>query len=186
MARIKVNKTGFEAEADLSAIGDVTLKHLPKIIINWWRNKRNRKIVDKAIIDIRKQAFGPWKKHIRKFRVYNNFSLPRSIEQTKAQSEYDIKHINEPWHKIEFENRLKKDMAHFNLYEKFQEENGGKDNFGTYLERAIGINGFTVFPSRKVYTYSKKEKAVFILEEFRPYDNSYNIFVHCTKNWANI
>jgi hypothetical protein len=185
MAKLKVNQAGFEAEADLSAVSEIVLKHLPQMIRTWWKNRKNKKIVEKAINDIHNLAFRPWKKYWGKFRVYNNFSLPQSEEQVEAQNTHDFEHIYEPGHFEEFENRLNNEFAHHDLIQKFQEENGGNKYFGVYLERAIKLNGFTMFPFRKIYTFSKKEKAVVILEEFRPFDNSYNIFVYCTKNWGN-
>jgi hypothetical protein len=188
MAKLKVNQTGFEAEADISVVGEMALKHLLKIIKIWWKNKKNKKnkiLVEKKINNIRNLAFRPWRKYWRKFQVYDNFSLPQSEEQVKVQATHDFEHIYDPGHFKEFENRLDKEFAHHDLIQKFQEENGGKENFGVYLERAIKLKGFTMFPIRKVYTFSKKKKAVVILEEFRPFDNSYNIFVYCTKNWGN-
>jgi hypothetical protein len=183
MAKLKVNKTGLEAEFDLSAASEMALRHIPQIIGTWWKNRRNKKIVEKTMNDIKNLAFRPWKKYRRKFRVYDNFLLPKNEEQVKAQTRHDIQHIYDPGHLEEFENRLNKEFAHHNLIQRFQEENGGNKNFGIYLERAIKLNGFTMFPFRKVYTFVKKKKAVVILEEFRSFDNSYNIFVYCTKNW---
>jgi hypothetical protein len=182
MAKLKVSPNSFEAEANLGVVGDIAIKRLPQIIYNWWTNRKNIKIIEKTINDIRNLAFKPWKKYIKYFRLYQNFSLPKNEEQVKAQSKYDIEHLQEPRHFEEFENRLDKEYAHFDIIKKFQDENGGQDNFGVYLERAIKLHGYKMLPFRKVYTYSKKGKAVCILEEFRPFDNSYNIFVYCTKN----
>jgi len=186
MAKIKIDPRGFEAEADLGVVEDIITKRLPNIIYTWWTNRKNKKIIENKINDIRYLAFKPWKRDLKEFRLYENFSLPKSEEQVKIQAKYDIEHINEPEHSEEFKNRLDKEFAHHDLIKKFQEEHGGIDNFCIYLERGIKLNGYKMFPFRKVYTYSKKEKAVCILEEFRPYDNSYNIFVYCTKNHGNI
>jgi hypothetical protein len=183
MARLKIDKNGIEAEADLKEIGEITFKTLPKLINNWLINRRNINIIKNTIKNIRILAFKPWKKYYKKFLVYENFKLPMNMEQIKIQSEYDIEHIHEIGHLKEFENRIAKEFAHFDILKKLQDENGGVNNFGVYLERTIKINGYTIFPFRKVYTYSKKGKAVFILEEFRPSDNTYNVFVYCTKNW---
>jgi len=185
MAKLKVDKTGFEVEADLTTVGNIATKTLPQKIQSWWTNRKNKKIVEQTIGKIRRLAFQPWKKQLKKFHVYENFTLPKSKEQSKAQSDWDTKHIYDPGHLQEFEARLDKEFAHHEFIKKFQEENGGHDNFGVYLERGLKLNGFTMMPFRKVYTYSKKEKAVCVLEEFRPFDNSYNIFVYCTKNWGD-
>jgi hypothetical protein len=184
MAKLKVTKDGFEAEADLRIASEAAFKRLPEKIYEWWTNRRNKKFVEKAISNIRNLAFKPWKKYWKKFRIYENFSLPKSIEQIKSQSAYDFEHRYELGHLKEFENRLEKEYAHHELIRKFQEENGGNNSFGVYLERGLKLNGFTMLPFRKVYTFSKKGKAVCVLEEFRPIDNSYNIFVYCTKNWV--
>jgi len=181
MAKLKI-KDILEVKADLKDIGEITFKRIPQYISIWWTNRKNRKLIEKTIYSIRKLAFKPWMKNLNKFRVYENFTLPKNEEQVKAQIEYDKCHRHENGHNEEFENRLDKEFAHFDLIKTFQDENGGQDNFGIYLERAIKLNGYKMFPFRKVYTYSKKEKAVCILEEFRPFDNSYNIFVYCTKN----
>jgi hypothetical protein len=181
MAKLKISPTGFEAEADLSAVGKVALKPLQKIR-TWWKNRKNKKIVEKTINGIHNLAFRPWKKYWRKFQICDNFSLPQNEEQVKDQTTHDFEHIYDPGHFEEFENRLDKEFAHHDFIQKFQEENGGRENFGVYLERAIKLKGFTMFPFRKVYTFSKKGKAIVILEEFRPFDNSYNIFAYCTKN----
>jgi len=186
LAKFKIDQHGFEAEVDLRAVEDITTKRLPSIIYSWWINRKNKKIIQNKINDIRNLAFKPWKKNLRKFKLYENFSLPKSQEQVKIQAKYDIDHINDQGHSEEYKNRIDKEFAHHDLIKKFQEENGGIDNFGIYLERAIKLNGYKMFPFRKVYTYSKNEKAVCILEEFRPFDNSYNIFVYCTKNHGNI
>ena len=183
--KLKVNKTGFDVEADLGAVEDIALKQLPQIIKNWWKTRKNKKLVEKAIHNIRSLAFKPWKKHWPKFHIYQNFSLPENMEQVKAQAAFYLKHIGEPEHFKDFESQLDKELAHHEFIKKFQEENGGQNNFGVYLEKGLKINGFTMFPFRKVYTYSRKGKAVCVLEEFRPSDNSYNIFVYCTKNWEH-
>lgn len=182
MAKLKVSRNGFEAEADLSEVGEVAVKKLPKVLYEWWTNRKNKKIIEKTINNIRNLAFKPWKKHWKKFRIYENFSLPKSIEQIKSQSAYDFEHMYELGYLKEYDKRIDKEFAHHDLIKKFQEENGGHNNFGVYLERGLKLNGFTMLPFRKVYTFSKKGKAVCVLEEFRPIDNSYNIFVYCTKN----
>jgi hypothetical protein len=185
MAKLKVSKIGIEVEAELEEVGEVLIKRIPRTIENWWKNRKNKKLIERTINDIRRLAFKPWIKYWQKFRVYENFALPKSMKQVKDQVVRDLEHVNESWYFKEFENRIDKEFAHLDVIKDFQEQNGGQDNFGVYLERAIKLNGFAMIPFRKVYTYSKKEKAVCVLEEFRQSDNSYNIFVYCTKNWGH-
>jgi len=69
------------------------------------------------------------------------------------------------------------------MLERFYKENGGIDNFVSFYQKSIKLAVYKLQPFKNVYTYTKKNKAIFIIEQFRASDNSYCLFGYCTKSF---
>jgi len=178
--KISIGKDSFSAEANLSNIEETVIKTIPEKIFQYFNDKKNIKIIKSSIIQLRNECFN---KLSKKFK-YKKYSLPipRTIEQFKQDLEC-LKFIEDDISENYLDKRLETDTIEYTMLKRFYDENGGMDNFISFFQKGIKINKYILQPFKNVYTYTKKIRAVFIIEEFKKSDNSYCLSGYCTKNF---
>jgi len=136
--------------------------------------------VQKIINKMKEEAFSPFKRY--KFKKFI-LPIPQTIEEFNKTLEED-KLLNTLGTEDSLVGRaIDRDFADLDLLENFYKDNGGKDNFGILYQKGLKLpQNIYMLAYKNVYTYSKKDKAVFIKEEYRRSDNTFNIWVFCTKN----
>jgi hypothetical protein len=136
--------------------------------------------VQKIVNKLKEEAFSPFKRY--KFKRYI-LPIPQTHEEFKKTFEEDQMLGILGTEQSLVDRGIDRDYADVDLLEKFYKENGGQDNFGLSYSKGLKLpSDIYMLAYKNVYTYSKKGKAVFIKEEFRRSDNTFNIWVFCTKN----
>jgi hypothetical protein len=178
--KISIGKASLTVEADMSKIESTLIKTIPEKIKSYLKERKNIRQIELSIKQLRNECFGMMPKKYK----YKRYSLPvpRTPEQIKQESEYR-KYVDEKTYDEFFEKRLEEDTIEHTMLERFYDENGGIKNFSCFYQKGIKIDNYTLQPFKTVYTYSKKNKAVFINEQFRKSDNTYCLFGYCTKNF---
>lgn len=178
--KISVGKDSFSVDADLTNIEKAVIRTIPERIKSFFTTKRDIKKIGFSIKHLRDECFGMLPKKY-KFKKYS-LPIPRTLEQFKQDLEY-CKDVDENICNDYLDKRLEGDTVEYTMLERFYKENGGPDNFVSFYQKGIKLTIYKLLPFKNVYTYTKKNKAVFIIEQFRISDNSYCLFGYCTKNF---
>ncbi|MDR3302586.1 MAG: hypothetical protein LBT01_08710 [Spirochaetaceae bacterium] len=149
------------------------IKHEPESI-------SSAKGIQKILEDIVKEAVAPFKRYkFTKYILSIDPTREEIAEAYKFDKQYGISGSEESLTKKYREASTYSEK----LLEEFYEKNGGKDNFIKSYHRGLKLPpNVWILSYRKIGTYSKKGKAVFVKEEFRQSDNVFSITVWCTKN----
>jgi hypothetical protein len=136
--------------------------------------------VHKIIKTMKEEALSPFKRY--KFRQFI-LPVPQTVEQAKKNLETDMMLGTSGTKESLADRGIDNDFIDLDLMDKFFQENGGKDNFGISYQKGLKLpESIYMLSYKNIYTYSKKSKAVFIKEEVRQSDNTFNLWVFCTKN----
>jgi hypothetical protein len=136
--------------------------------------------IKKIIKTIKEEALFPYRKY--KFKKYI-LPIPNTLEQYKENLENDLSLGTLGTNESLVNKGLENDFLDLDLMNKFFDENGGKDNFGISYQKGLKLpTNIYMLAYKNIYTYSKNKKAVFIKEEYRQSDNTFNLWVFCTKN----
>jgi hypothetical protein len=178
--KISIGKGSFTAEANMSNVENIVLKTIPERIKSYFNCKKDIRKIELSIKYLRKECFGILPKKC-KYKKYV-LPVPRTIEQFKQDLEL-CKYVEENIFDDYLEKKLEGDTIEHTMLKRFYDENGGFENFICFYQKGIKLSIYSLQPFKKVYTHSKKNKAVFIIEQFRKSDNSYCLFGYCTKNF---
>jgi hypothetical protein len=177
--KINIGKESFTIEADLTNIENILTKTLPGKIKSYLQARKDIKRIQLSIKNLHNECFNLPPRY--NYKIYI-LSVPRTSEQLNQDSEYR-KYVDEKTFDDYSQKRLDEDHIEFDMLQRFYNENGGEDNFVCFYQKGIKLDRYSLQPFKRVYTYSKKDKAVFIIECFRKSDNSYCLFGYCTKNF---
>lgn len=179
--QIKIGKEQFELGVDLSNVENILTKSLPEKIISYFKHRKNIKNILLSIKQLRNECF----KILLKNCKYKKYTLPvpRTPEQYKQDLE-SVKHIDSKLAYEFLDKRRDADYVEQDMLQRFYTENGGEENFISFYQKGLKMHQYLLQPFKIVYTYSKKDKAVFIIEQFRKSDNTYCLFGYCTKNFV--
>jgi hypothetical protein len=136
--------------------------------------------VNKVIKRMKEEALSPFKRYrFKKFIL----PVPQTVEQIRKNIETDITLGTIGTKESLVDRGIDSDYVDLDLMNNFFQKNGGKDNFGISYQKGLKLpENIYMLAYKNIYTYSKRSRAVFIREEFRQSDNTFNLWVFCTKN----
>lgn len=178
--KIKLGKGEFALEGDFSNLENIVTKSIPEKISAYFQMKKEVKHIQLSMKNLHKECFTGLPKNI-KFKSYI-LPIPRTLEQIKQEFEIR-KYVDDKIFDDFSQKRLDEDYAELNMLQRFYNENGGEDNFVCFYRKGLEIKKYSLQALKKAYTYSKKDKAIFILEQFRKSDNVYMFTGYCTKSF---